>query len=143
MTDNSVTKRSYNLPHFNDILQATCDSDEKADKVLKFISENRQRVDTCDDFKELVQEAVTSEELFVKLYVIFIYMIRDPVFFDDICRRLNDKAKECIRKKLDDIKQYILGMQNPISSEYNKEREHWKYHLGVYVHQIQFYCMCL
>lgn len=141
----SSSKPQYNLPPIQDILIATKESDQKADNVLKFISENRQKVETCDGFHELVKEALSSDELFVKLYVIFIYMIRDSVFFDDICKRFNDFAKVKFREKLDDIKKYILGLQCPSTSQsqHQQEKEYWRYHLGVYIHQIQSYCMCL
>ncbi len=129
----------YGLVQFQEVLVNNNDSYQKADKLLDFIKNNLSRVQTCMNFSELVSEARQSREMYIKLYVIFIYMLRDPIFFESICASLNEYAKEKIKLKMDELKNYILGLHAPIGNS----KESWKYHLGVYIHSIQHYCLCL
>lgn len=74
-------------------------------------------------------------------------MCRDSDFFDCVCRNYNEYAQTKIRDKLNDIKLFILGERvSSFDENYNskiQDREAWKYHLGVYIHRIQTYVMCL
>jgi hypothetical protein len=148
----SICKMSsiaYNLHPLKDILSATSDSTQKADHTLRFIKENRQRVETCDKFKVLLDLSIAHHELYVKLYTIFVYMSRDSKFFDDICRKYNEFAKARIRQKIEEIRLFILG-DEVVALDVNYKnkgqpggRQLWKCHMGAYVQRIQTYICCL
>lgn len=129
----------YHVIPIQQILTLTRDSETKINKILQLISNNLSRVQTCMNFDDLVTESIKSQEIYIKLYVVFIYMLRDPVFFDEVCRELNDYAKKLLRQKLDDLKRYILGLHQQIGDT----KETWKFHLGVYISTIQCYCLHL
>lgn len=142
-----MSKLTYNLFPLQELLILDSDSPAKIGRVLHFIETNRQKVETCVQFNDLVNLSIRQDEIYIKLYCIFLYMCRDSDFFDCICRKYNEYAQLKIRDKLNDIKLFILGERvSSFDENYNskiQEREVWKYHLGVYIQRIQTYIMCL
>lgn len=137
----------YNIASLQELLILDKDSNRKIHLTLQVILRSVQRIETCMKFKEFVQMCIDYDEVYVKLYCIFLYMCRDLAFFESICKRYNPYAKGKIRDKLDDIKLFILGDKvSNFDANYNTkitENESWKYHLGAYIQRIQTYILCM